>query len=336
MRYCLHSKLAHLDRCSKAFFPHRRVRFVNSTYSNKKFIIDTNQAPRAIGPYSQGVTFGGLLFVSGQIPVDPQSGEIIQGGVEAQTRQVMNNLQAVLMAAGLDFSHVLKTTVFLRNMNDYSMMNDVYGLYFDYSPPARACVEVSRLPKDVLVEIECVAAAPTDYESRVTESIDTDGDHPSPDDWEQEHIADAQAAHEEIGDPESEGESEDDGSIAEDLADAVDAEPSEPDIDEEDELSALDRLDALQTGDDEEDAEVDEDEEVEEVEEEQADEEDELEADEELEDEEDNIEELDESEVIEDPLDVPSIPKLPGASDRPSPPRLAKLKLPKRGADDED
>ena len=298
---------------------------MNSTYSNKKFIIDTNQAPRAIGPYSQGVTFGGLLFVSGQIPVDPQSGEIIAGGVEAQTRQVMNNLQAVLMAAGLDFSHVLKTTVFLRNMNDYQMMNDVYGLYFDYSPPARACVEVSRLPKDVLVEIECVAAAPTDYESRITESLDTGGDHPTPDQWEADHIAEANAAHAGIvpaalAADEQEPSDDDTTGIAEELAAARADEPA-PEIAPEEQLDALDALDALHEGDGESD--------------------DQLDAPDADDDVKEPVEELDESEVIEtdddgDPLDIPSIPKLPASKSRPAPPRLATLKLSKTKKTDED
>ena len=175
---------------------------MNSPYVNKKFIIDTNNAPRAIGPYSQAVGFNGLLFVSGQLPVDPVSGEVSSGGVEAQTRLAMNNLQAVLMAAGLDFSHVLKTTVYLRNMNDYELMNDVYSLFFDYAPPARVCVEVSRLPKDVLVEVDAIAAAPTDYEARAgtaedEDAGDTPADHPGPDDWEAQHMAEAEKAHEE-------------------------------------------------------------------------------------------------------------------------------------------
>ena len=273
---------------------------MNTSYSNKKFIIDTNQAPRAIGPYSQGVSFGGLLFVSGQIPVDPQSGEIISGGIEAQTRQVMNNLQAVLMAAGLDFSHVLKTTVFLRNMNDYALMNDVYGLYFDYSPPARACVEVSRLPKDVLVEVECVAAAPTDYEDRANPDSPVETPPPLPDQWESEHIAEAHAAHASFEplaslDTESEAES------------AVDALAALPPVDglgvEASENNALDALDSL------EEARAEESDEV--------------------------VEELDESEVFDestvDPLEIPSIPTLPAsASARPAPARIAKLKLPKR------
>ena len=172
---------------------------MNSAHSNKKFIVDTDAAPRAIGPYSQAVSYGGLLFVSGQIATDPKTGEVVGGGVEAQTRRAMNNLQAILMAAGLDFSHVLKTTVYLRNMNDYQMMNDVYGLYFDYSPPARVCVEVSRLPKDVLVEVDCIAAAPTDYASRMDDPTaaesDTGAGHVTPDQWEEEHIAAAAAVH---------------------------------------------------------------------------------------------------------------------------------------------
>lgn len=174
---------------------------MNSPYPSKKFIIDTDQAPRAIGPYSQAVGFAGLLFISGQIPVDPHSGEVSAGGVETQTRQVMKNLQQVLMGAGLDFSHVLKTTVYLRNMNDYDLVNEVYGLYFDHSPPARVCVEVSRLPKDVLVEIDAIAAAPTDYEAR-TGGVDEDeveeetgASHPGPDDWEARHIEEAKATH---------------------------------------------------------------------------------------------------------------------------------------------
>ena len=117
-------------------------------------------------------------------------------GVEAQTRQVMSNLQAVLMAAGLDFSHVLKTTIYLRNMNDYQIVNDVYALYFDHSPPARVAVEVSRLPRDVLVEIDAVAAAPTDYAARVEgEQEQTSNAHLGPEEWEAQHKADAEKLH---------------------------------------------------------------------------------------------------------------------------------------------
>ncbi len=200
MRYQLSLKLPYSIRAAKLSLE-TSGRAVNSSYMNKKFIIDTNNAPRAIGPYSQAVGYNGLLFVSGQIPVDPATGDVNKGGIEAQTRQAMNNLQAVLMAAGLDFSHVLKVTLYLRNMNDYDLVNDVYSLFFDHSPPARVCVEVSRLPQDVLVEIDCIAAAPTDYESRVRgdepEDSDTPTDHPGPDDWEAQHMAEAEEAHRE-------------------------------------------------------------------------------------------------------------------------------------------
>lgn len=126
----------------------------------EKTIVRTDNAPQAIGPYSQGVGFGGLFFFSGQIAIDPANGELVDGGVELQARQVMANLEAVLEASGLDFSHVLRTTIFLKNMNDFSKVNDIYGGFFDENPPARACVEVSRLPKDVLIEIDMIAADP--------------------------------------------------------------------------------------------------------------------------------------------------------------------------------
>ncbi len=126
----------------------------------QKTIVQTDNAPQAIGPYSQGVGFGGLFFFSGQIAIDPDTAELVDGGVELQTRQVMANLEAVLEAAGLDFSHVLRTTIFLKNMNDFSKVNEIYGAFFDDNPPARATVEVSRLPKDVLVEIDMIAAHP--------------------------------------------------------------------------------------------------------------------------------------------------------------------------------
>ncbi len=126
----------------------------------KKVIVETDKAPQAIGPYSQAVGFNGLLFCSGQIPIDPQNGEIIDGGVEAQTARVMANLSAVLDARGLDFSHVIRTTIYMKNMSDYEKINEIYGRFFDANPPARAAVEVSRLPKDVLVEIDAIAAVP--------------------------------------------------------------------------------------------------------------------------------------------------------------------------------
>ena len=127
----------------------------------EKIIVRTDNAPEAIGPYSQAVGFNGLFFFSGQIALDPNTGELVEGGVEIQTRQVMANIEAVLKAAGLEFSHVLRTTVYLKNMSDFGKVNAIYGAFFDENPPARACVEVSRLPKDVLVEIDLIAAAPT-------------------------------------------------------------------------------------------------------------------------------------------------------------------------------
>ena len=123
----------------------------------KKEIISTDQAPGAIGPYSQAVKIGEMVFVSGQIPLDPLSGNLIEGDIKAQTRQVLKNVSAVLSAAGTSLDKVVKTTVFITNMNDFSLMNEVYAEFFTSMPPARACVEVSRLPKDVLVEVEAVA-----------------------------------------------------------------------------------------------------------------------------------------------------------------------------------
>ncbi|TXD39191.1 RidA family protein [Lujinxingia vulgaris] len=127
----------------------------------EKIIVRTENAPQAIGPYSQAVGYNGLYFVSGQIALDPATGELVEGGVEIQTRQVMANLEAVLAAAGLNFTHVLRSTIFLKNMQDFQKVNAIYGAFFDENPPARACVEVSRLPKDVLVEIDVIAASPT-------------------------------------------------------------------------------------------------------------------------------------------------------------------------------
>lgn len=125
-----------------------------------KIIVDTPKAPKAIGPYSQAVGYNGFLFCSGQIPMDPETGEIVEGGVEAQTARVMANLAAVLDARGLDFNHVLRTTIYLKNMADFAKVNAMYARFFDKNPPARATVEVSRLPKDVLIEIDMIAAAP--------------------------------------------------------------------------------------------------------------------------------------------------------------------------------
>ena len=122
-------------------------------------IIHTDSAPKAIGPYSQAVKAGGLVYCSGQIPLDPATMELVQGSVADQTRRVMDNLKAVLDAAGSSLAQVVKTTVFLRDMNDFAEMNAAYGEYFQVDPPARATVQVARLPKDVAVEIDCVALA---------------------------------------------------------------------------------------------------------------------------------------------------------------------------------
>jgi len=122
-----------------------------------KEIISTPNAPTAIGPYSQAVKHGNLLVTSGQIPLDPATGQVVEGGIEAQTTQVMKNLAAVLNAGGAGWENVIKTTCFLNDMNDFSAFNEVYQSHFKDNPPARSCVAVERLPRDVLVEIEALA-----------------------------------------------------------------------------------------------------------------------------------------------------------------------------------
>jgi 2-iminobutanoate/2-iminopropanoate deaminase len=121
-------------------------------------VISTPHAPKAIGPYSQAIRANSLIFVSGQVAIDPATQQVIEGDVAAQTERVMKNLSAILAAAGSRLDQVLRSTVFLKNMNDFTAMNAVYGKYFS-SPPARSTVEVSRLPKDVLVEIDVIALA---------------------------------------------------------------------------------------------------------------------------------------------------------------------------------
>jgi len=120
-------------------------------------IISTENAPRAIGPYSQAVRAGGFVFASGQIPIDPATGEFVGGGVAEQTDQVLRNVSAVLEAAGTGLDRVVKTTVFLADMNDFIAMNEVYGRFFGEQPPARATVQAARLPRDAKVEIEAIA-----------------------------------------------------------------------------------------------------------------------------------------------------------------------------------
>ncbi|NJC87543.1 MAG: RidA family protein [Desulfuromonas sp.] len=119
--------------------------------------IETSEAPAAIGPYSQAIQSGDFLFLSGQIPLDPATGEIVAGGIEVQARQVMNNLQAVLKAAGLDFPNLVKTTIYLVDLGDFATINGIYGEHFGATPPARATVQVAALPKGSLIEIEGIA-----------------------------------------------------------------------------------------------------------------------------------------------------------------------------------
>ena len=122
-----------------------------------KEIISTSKAPAAIGPYSQAVKAGGMLYISGQLPLDPSTGEFAASDIAGQTRQCLANVQAVLAQAGLTMENVVKTTVFLQDMNDFAAMNEVYATFFPGEPPARSAVEVARLPKDALVEIEAIA-----------------------------------------------------------------------------------------------------------------------------------------------------------------------------------
>lgn len=125
-----------------------------------KKAVSTKSAPAAIGPYSQAVQVGDFLYTSGQVGLDPATGVLVDGGIETQTTRVLENLKAVLEAAGIDLSHVMKTTVFLKNMSDFAAMNTIYAKYFapdGVIAPARSTVEVARLPKDALVEIEVIA-----------------------------------------------------------------------------------------------------------------------------------------------------------------------------------
>lgn len=123
-----------------------------------KKVISTAAAPQAIGPYSQAIEAGGFLFVSGQIPLVPETGEMVEGDIEVQTARVLDNLKAILAAAGSSLASAVKTTVYITNMDDFARVNAVYGKYFEQDCPARVCVEVSRLPKGALVEIDVIAA----------------------------------------------------------------------------------------------------------------------------------------------------------------------------------
>ncbi len=126
-----------------------------------KKIIYTDTAPKAVGPYSQAVKAGNFLFLSGQIPLNPQTGEITGDDIAVQTKQSIENIKAILDAAGASLSDVVKTTVFLLDMRDFARMNEVYGQYFEDNPPARSTVQVAKLPKNALVEIESVALLPS-------------------------------------------------------------------------------------------------------------------------------------------------------------------------------
>jgi 2-iminobutanoate/2-iminopropanoate deaminase len=125
---------------------------------SEKTVVSTDRAPKAIGPYSQAIRAGGLVHCSGQIALDPATGELVTGGVAAQTERVMNNLAAVLTAAGTSLARAVKCTIYLKSMDDFAAVNEVYGRFFTAGPPpARATVEVARLPKGALVEIDCLA-----------------------------------------------------------------------------------------------------------------------------------------------------------------------------------
>ena len=134
-----------------------------------KEVISTENAPGAIGPYSQAIKVNGTIFVSGQIPIDPATGEFVSHEVAEQTEQVFKNLIAVLQAAGASLEDVVKTTVFLADMNDFTVMNEIYGRYFDSNKPARATVQAARLPRDAKVEIDCIAVVLVRSDLRKTE-----------------------------------------------------------------------------------------------------------------------------------------------------------------------
>jgi 2-iminobutanoate/2-iminopropanoate deaminase len=139
-----------------------------------KKIISTSEAPATIGPYSQAVRSGNFLFCSGQIPLDPKSGQIVSGGIAAQTRRVLDNIGAVLKAEGLTFENIVKTTIFLTDLGDFQTVNEIYGSYFKQQPPARSTVQVSALPKGAKIEIEVIAVA-DNGESRGETAYDTSG-----------------------------------------------------------------------------------------------------------------------------------------------------------------
>jgi 2-iminobutanoate/2-iminopropanoate deaminase len=139
-----------------------------------KKIISTSEAPAAVGPYSQAVRVGSTLYCAGQIPLDPKSGQIVSGGIEEQTRRVLENVGAVLRAEGLSFDAVVKTTIFLTDLADFQTVNEIYGSYFKQQPPARSTVQVTALPRGARVEIEVIAVAADGASTEVT-AYDTSG-----------------------------------------------------------------------------------------------------------------------------------------------------------------
>jgi 2-iminobutanoate/2-iminopropanoate deaminase len=131
--------------------------------AQQRQVVNTKDAPKAIGPYSQAIKVQGMVFASGQIPLDSVTGQVVGSDCATQTDRVLKNLQAVLRASGTDLNNVVKTTIFLKNMSDFAAVNEVYGHYFKASPPARSTVQVVSLPKDVLVEIEAIAIVPVNH-----------------------------------------------------------------------------------------------------------------------------------------------------------------------------
>ncbi len=120
-------------------------------------MIETDKAPKAIGPYSQAVKCENMLFISGQIAINPKTQEMVEGGIEEQTKQVMENIKGILEEVGINMEHIVKTTIYLKNLDDFTVVNEIYGSYFEKHKPARATVEVSNLPKGALIEIEAIA-----------------------------------------------------------------------------------------------------------------------------------------------------------------------------------
>ena len=140
-----------------------------------KKIISTNEAPAAVGPYSQAVRAGSMVFCAGQIPLDPKTAQIVSGDIGEQTRRVLDNITAVLKADGLTFDEIVKTTIFLTDLNDFQTVNEIYGSYFKQQPPARSTVQVSALPKGARVEIEAIAMADDSAPRRDHSASDTSG-----------------------------------------------------------------------------------------------------------------------------------------------------------------